>query len=32
MGGREVGQGTFDEDGYLLPVTIYGWATSYFAK
>jgi ribosomal protein S18 acetylase RimI-like enzyme len=32
MGGREVGQGTFDEDGYLLPVTIYGLAISYFAK
>jgi len=27
MGGREVGQGTFDEDGYLLPVTIYEWAS-----
>lgn len=25
IGGREVGQGTFDEDGYLLPVTIYEW-------
>ena len=32
MGGREVGQGMFDEDGYLLPVTTYGWATGYFAK
>jgi len=26
MGGREIGQGTDDEEGYLLPVTIYGWA------
>ena len=26
MGGREIGQGTFDEEGYLLPVTIYAWA------
>lgn len=26
MGGRESGQGTFDEEGYLLPVTIYAWA------
>jgi GNAT superfamily N-acetyltransferase len=25
MGGHEVGQGTFDEDGYLLPVSIYEW-------
>lgn len=26
MGGREMGQGTDDEEGYLLPLTIYGWA------
>ena len=26
MGGREIGQGTDDEEGHLLPVTIYGWA------
>lgn len=26
MGGHEVGQGTFDDDGYLLPVAIYEWA------
>lgn len=26
MGGREIGEGTFDEDGHLLPVTIYEWA------
>ena len=26
MGGREIGHGTDDEEGYLLPVTIYGWA------
>lgn len=25
MGGHEVGQRTFDEEGFLLPVTIYGW-------
>jgi ribosomal protein S18 acetylase RimI-like enzyme len=25
MGGHEVGQGAFDEDGYLLPVSIYEW-------
>ena len=25
MGGREIGQGTFDEEGYLLPMTIYTW-------
>jgi GNAT superfamily N-acetyltransferase len=25
MGGREIGQGTFDEEGYLLPLTIYAW-------
>jgi ribosomal protein S18 acetylase RimI-like enzyme len=25
MGGREIGQGTSDEEGYLLPVTVYGW-------
>ena len=26
MGGREIGQGTDDEEGCLLPLTIYGWA------
>jgi GNAT superfamily N-acetyltransferase len=26
MGGREEGQGTFDEEGYLLPLTTYAWA------
>jgi len=26
MGGREIGHGTDDEEGYLLPLTIYGWA------
>ena len=26
MGGREIGQGTDDEGGYLLPLTTYGWA------
>jgi ribosomal protein S18 acetylase RimI-like enzyme len=26
MGGLEIGQGTDDEEGYLLPLTIYGWA------
>ena len=25
MGGREVGQRTFDEEGFLLPETVYGW-------
>ena len=25
MGGREIGRRTVDEEGYLLPVTIYGW-------
>jgi GNAT superfamily N-acetyltransferase len=25
MGGREVGQRTFDEEGYLLPETILAW-------
>ena len=25
MGGREIGQRTDDEEGYLLPVTMYGW-------
>ncbi len=25
MGGHEIGQRTFDEEGYLLPVTIYAW-------
>jgi ribosomal protein S18 acetylase RimI-like enzyme len=31
-GGHGVGQGTFDEDGYLLPVAIYEWAIGYLAK
>jgi len=26
MGGREIDQGTLDEEGYLLPVTVYGWS------
>lgn len=26
MGGHEIGQRTFDEEGYLLPVTLYGWS------
>lgn len=26
MGGREIGQGLDDEEGHLLPLTIYGWA------
>lgn len=26
LGGHEVGHGTFDEDGYLLPVTVYAWS------
>jgi GNAT superfamily N-acetyltransferase len=26
MGGREIGQGTVDEEGYLLPLTTYAWA------
>lgn len=26
MGGREIGQQTVDEEGYLLPVTMYGWS------
>lgn len=25
MGGREIGQRTFNEEGYLLPLTIYAW-------
>ncbi len=25
MGGREIGQRTFDEEGYLLPLTVYAW-------
>ena len=32
MAGREIGQGTFDEDGYLLPVTIYEWAIGSLAE
>jgi ribosomal protein S18 acetylase RimI-like enzyme len=30
-GGREISQGTFDEDGYLLPVTIYEWEVGSLA-
>ncbi|MEO5852960.1 MAG: GNAT family N-acetyltransferase [Nocardioides sp.] len=26
MGGHEIGERTFDEGGYLLPVTVYGWS------
>lgn len=26
MGGREVGQGSVDEEGYQLPIAIYAWA------
>ena len=26
MGGREIGQRTDDEEGFLLPVTVYGWS------
>jgi ribosomal protein S18 acetylase RimI-like enzyme len=26
MGGREIGRRTDDEEGYLLPVTVYGWS------
>lgn len=25
MGGHEIGQGTFDEEGILLPLTVYEW-------
>ena len=25
MGGHEIGQRTFDEEGYLLPETVYAW-------
>ena len=25
MGGREIGHGTAEEEGYLLPLTMYGW-------
>lgn len=25
MAGREIGRGTFDEEGHQLPVTVYGW-------
>lgn len=31
MGGTEVGQGTFDEEGFLLPVTIYEWESDLLA-
>ncbi len=31
LGGREVGQGWFDEDGRLLPVTYYEWACEQLA-
>ena len=26
MGGQEIGSGTFDEEGFPLPVTVYGWS------
>ena len=26
MGGQQMGQRTFDEEGYLLPETVYGWS------
>ena len=26
MGGREIGQRTFDEEGHVLPGTVYAWA------
>ena len=26
MGGQEVGRGTFDEEGFPLPVTVYAWS------
>jgi ribosomal protein S18 acetylase RimI-like enzyme len=26
LGGREIGRRTFDEEGYLLPGTVYGWS------
>lgn len=26
MGGREIGRGTVDEEGYLLPASVYGWS------
>lgn len=32
LGGREIGEGTFDEDGHLLPVTIYEWAAGDLAE
>jgi ribosomal protein S18 acetylase RimI-like enzyme len=32
MGGLEVGKGTFDEDGHLLPVTIYEWSSEILAN
>ena len=25
MGGQEIGQRTFDEEGYLLPMVVYAW-------
>ena len=31
LGGREVGEGTVDEDGHLLPVTIYEWPSDVLA-
>ena len=32
MGGREVGEATFDEGGCLLPVTIYEWMSDVLAN
>lgn len=26
MGGREIGHSTVDEEGFLLPLTVYGWS------
>ena len=26
MGGHEIGERTFDEEGYPLPETVYAWA------
>jgi len=31
MGGREVGRGMFEEEGFLLPVTIYEWSSDVLA-